>query len=90
MPAYVVPARRGNFIQIQRSIIRISGKINTLLCALFQVVAHENMTEMRREEIYSMLLQMDKLFGSAFKGETPAFSMYGIYDSNRSIIFPVC
>lgn len=47
------------------------------------------MTELRRDEIYSMLLEMDKLFGSTFKGRTPAFSMYGIYDSNESIIFPV-
>lgn len=47
------------------------------------------MTELRQEEIYSMLLEMDKLFGSTFKGRTPAFSMYGIYDSNQSIIFPV-
>ncbi|KAK9295653.1 hypothetical protein QLX08_010079 [Tetragonisca angustula] len=55
---------------------------------LGMVVTHENITDLRREEIYSMLLEMDKLFGSSFKGPTPAFSMYGIYDSNRSIIFP--
>ncbi|XP_017878317.1 transferrin isoform X1 [Ceratina calcarata] len=53
------------------------------------VITHENMTDLRREEIYSMLLEMDKLFGNSFKGETPAFSMYGTYDdSNRSVIFP--
>ncbi|KOX73093.1 Transferrin [Melipona quadrifasciata] len=56
---------------------------------LGMVVTHENITDLRREEIYSMLLEMDKLFGSSFKGPTPVFSMYGIYDSNRSIIFPV-
>ncbi|CAK9808394.1 unnamed protein product [Anthophora quadrimaculata] len=55
---------------------------------LSAVVTHENMTDLRREEIYSMLLEMDKLFGVTFQGETPAFSMYGMYDSNRSIIFP--
>ncbi|KAK1120049.1 hypothetical protein K0M31_012778 [Melipona bicolor] len=55
---------------------------------LGMVVTHENITDLRREEIYSMLLEMDKLFGSSFKGPTPVFSMYGIYDSNRSIIFP--
>ncbi|CAD1475639.1 unnamed protein product, partial [Heterotrigona itama] len=55
---------------------------------LGMIVTHENMTDLRREEIYSMLLEMDKLFGSSFKGPTPAFSMYGMYDSNRSIIFP--
>ncbi|XP_043790725.1 transferrin isoform X3 [Apis laboriosa] len=55
---------------------------------LGMVITNENMTELRRNEIYSMLLEMDKLFGSTFKGRTPAFSMYGIYDSNESIIFP--
>lgn len=54
------------------------------------MITHENITDVRREEIYSMLLEMDKLFGITFKGPTPAFSMYGIYDSNHSIIFPVC
>ncbi|XP_043790727.1 transferrin isoform X5 [Apis laboriosa] len=56
---------------------------------LGMVITNENMTELRRNEIYSMLLEMDKLFGSTFKGRTPAFSMYGIYDSNESIIFPI-
>ncbi|XP_017753884.1 PREDICTED: transferrin isoform X2 [Eufriesea mexicana] len=55
---------------------------------LSSIVIHENMTVLRQEEIYSMLLEMDKLFGSTYKGSTPAFSMYGIYDSNHSIIFP--
>ncbi|XP_071866002.1 transferrin 3 isoform X1 [Bombus fervidus] len=55
---------------------------------LGMVITHENITDVRREEIYSMLLEMDKLFGITFKGPTPAFSMYGIYDSNHSIIFP--
>ncbi|XP_029047625.1 transferrin isoform X1 [Osmia bicornis bicornis] len=55
---------------------------------LSAVIAHENITDLRREEIYTMLLEMDKLFGNTFKGQTPAFSMYGIYDTNHSIIFP--
>lgn len=56
--------------------------------SLSTVVGHENMTDLRREEIYSMLLEMDQLFGQTFKGQTPAFSMYGIYESNHSVIFP--
>lgn len=55
---------------------------------LSAIIAHENITDLRREEINSMLLEMDKLFGHTFKGQTPAFSMYGVYDTNRSIIFP--
>ncbi|KZC12392.1 Transferrin [Dufourea novaeangliae] len=53
------------------------------------VVAHANLTDLRHEEIYSMLLEMDDLFGNTFKGTVPSFSMYGLYDSNHSVIFPV-
>lgn len=53
-----------------------------------QVVAHENLTTTRREEIYSMLLEMDELFGGT-KAKILAFSLYGPFDSNSSIIFPV-
>ncbi|XP_076395168.1 transferrin 3 isoform X3 [Megachile rotundata] len=56
---------------------------------LSAVIANENITDLRQEEIYTMLLEMDKLFGNSFKGQTPAFSMYGMYDSNHSIIFPL-
>ncbi|XP_053977011.1 transferrin isoform X1 [Hylaeus volcanicus] len=55
---------------------------------LSAVVAHENLTSLRREEIYAMLLEMDDLFGVTLKGRIPAFSMYGPYDSNYSVIFP--
>ncbi|XP_076175295.1 transferrin 3 isoform X2 [Ptiloglossa arizonensis] len=55
---------------------------------LSAVVAHENLTDIKYEEIYAMLLEMDELFGVSFKGRIPAFSMYGPYDSNSSVIFP--
>ncbi|XP_076630373.1 transferrin 3 isoform X2 [Colletes latitarsis] len=55
---------------------------------LSTIVAHENMSDLRREEIYTMLLDMDDLFGVGFKGRVPAFSMYGPYDSNYNVIFP--
>ena len=54
---------------------------------LSAVVAHENLTTTRREEIYSMLLEMDELFGGT-KAKILAFSLYGPFDSNSSIIFP--
>ncbi|KMQ96612.1 transferrin isoform x4 [Lasius niger] len=56
---------------------------------LGSIVAHENITDLRRQEIYSMLLEMDKLFGKKFNGQTPAFSLYGPYDGNHDLIFPV-
>lgn len=55
---------------------------------LSMVIVNENTTSIRHEEIYSMLLEMDRLFGPSFKGETPAFSLYDIYDVNHSVIFP--
>ncbi|XP_078033329.1 transferrin 3 isoform X2 [Augochlora pura] len=51
------------------------------------VVAHENLTDIRREEIYAMLLEINDLFGNTYKGEVPTFSMYGPYDSNKNVIF---
>lgn len=51
------------------------------------VVVHENLTEVRREDIYTMLLEMNDLFGIAFKGQVPTFSMYGAYDNNSNVIF---
>ncbi|KAK2584704.1 hypothetical protein KPH14_007038 [Odynerus spinipes] len=56
---------------------------------LAAVVAHENITDLRRTEIYSMLLSMDEFFGASYPGFTPAFSLYGTYDDNRNVIFPV-
>ncbi|EFN78173.1 hypothetical protein EAI_08145, partial [Harpegnathos saltator] len=46
-------------------------------------------TSLRREEIYSMLLEMDSLFGtSRGQMETPVFSLYGPYNNVRDLIFP--
>ncbi|XP_011337868.1 transferrin isoform X2 [Ooceraea biroi] len=53
------------------------------------IVAHENITNLRRQEIYSMLLEMDKLFGKSIDGRAPAFSLYDSYDGNPGVIFPV-
>lgn len=55
---------------------------------LAAIVAHENITNLRRQEIYSMLLSMDHIFGTTFPGFTPIFSLYGTYDENRNVIFP--
>lgn len=55
---------------------------------LGSIVAHENITDLRLNEIYSMLLSMDQLFGTTFPGFTPAFSLYGTYDDGRNVIFP--
>lgn len=36
-----------------------------------------------------MLLSMDQLFGARVGEYTRAFSLYGTYDNNRNVIFPV-
>ncbi|KAL2730813.1 transferrin-like isoform X1 [Vespula squamosa] len=55
---------------------------------LAAVVAHENITDLRHNEIYSMLLSMDQLFGTNTNGYTRAFSLYETYDNHRNVIFP--
>ncbi|XP_072760002.1 transferrin isoform X2 [Anoplolepis gracilipes] len=55
---------------------------------LGSIVSNENITDLRRQEIYSVLFEMDKLFGKKHNGQTPAFLLYGPYNGNRSIIFP--
>ncbi|KAM0730836.1 Transferrin [Formica fusca] len=55
---------------------------------LGSIVSNENITDLRRQEIYSMLLEMDKLFGKNANKQSPAFLLYGPYEGNLSIIFP--
>jgi len=52
-------------------------------------MAHENITNLRRQEIYTMLLEMDKIFGRKFNGQAPTFLLYGPYEDNHGVIFPV-
>lgn len=52
-------------------------------------MAHENITELKRQEIYTMLLEMDKIFGRKFNGQAPTFLLYGPYEDNHGVIFPV-
>ncbi|XP_067210522.1 transferrin isoform X2 [Linepithema humile] len=56
--------------------------------ALGSIVMQKNVTEVRHRDIYSMLVEMDKLFGKHFNGETPAFSLYAPYEGNLGVIFP--
>lgn len=49
----------------------------------------KSVTEIRHRDVYSMLIEMDKLFGKHFNGETPAFSLYGPYEGDLGVIFPV-
>ncbi|XP_011704440.1 PREDICTED: transferrin [Wasmannia auropunctata] len=55
---------------------------------LGSIMAHENITDLRRQEIYTMLLEMDKIFGRKFNGQAPTFLLYGPYEDNHGVIFP--
>ncbi|XP_071653962.1 transferrin isoform X1 [Temnothorax longispinosus] len=55
---------------------------------LGSIIAHENITDLRRQEIYTMLLEMDKIFGRKFNGQAPTFLLYGPYEDNHGVIFP--
>ncbi|XP_018049923.1 PREDICTED: transferrin [Atta colombica] len=56
--------------------------------SLGSIMAHENITNLRRQEIYTMLLEMDKIFGRKFNGQAPTFLLYGPYEDNHGVIFP--
>lgn len=47
------------------------------------------MTELRRNEITGMLMQLNAWFGSKFIGQAPAISLYGLFDTHLGVIFPV-
>ncbi|XP_018392136.1 PREDICTED: transferrin [Cyphomyrmex costatus] len=56
--------------------------------SLGSIMAYENITDLRRQEIYTMLLEMDKIFGRKFNGQAPTFLLYGPYEDNHGVIFP--
>ncbi|KAL0113854.1 hypothetical protein PUN28_011293 [Cardiocondyla obscurior] len=56
--------------------------------SLGSIVSHENITDLRRQEIYTMLVEMDKIFGRKFNGQAPTFLLYGPYEDNHGVIFP--
>ncbi|XP_018340131.1 PREDICTED: transferrin isoform X2 [Trachymyrmex septentrionalis] len=56
--------------------------------SLGSIMAHENITDLRRQEIYTMLLEMDNIFGRKFNGQAPTFLLYGPYEDNHGVIFP--
>ncbi|XP_012287657.1 transferrin isoform X2 [Orussus abietinus] len=59
-----------------------------LACTAFNtVMVHENISETQREELYFMFLEIDLLFGRNYKGQTPAFSLYGKYEEKSNILF---
>lgn len=47
------------------------------------------MTELRKNEIKSLLMQLNAWFGSKFIGQAPAVSLYGLFDTYSDVIFPV-
>ncbi|XP_034952030.1 transferrin-like isoform X2 [Chelonus insularis] len=51
------------------------------------IVVNANMTEIRRDEIRSMLMELNVWFGSKFAGQASALSLYGPFDSHRNVIF---
>ncbi|XP_015598870.1 transferrin [Cephus cinctus] len=73
-----------------RSLCEDGSHFNENFCfltwtTLGSVMVNEEISNLRRDDIYSTLLELDLMFGQTF---IRAFSMYGTYDGNRSIIFP--
>lgn len=56
---------------------------------VFKVVVNEQMSVTRRENIKLLFEELDTWFGTKTIGQTPVISLYGSFDSNDSILFPV-
>ncbi|XP_044594482.1 transferrin [Cotesia glomerata] len=56
--------------------------------SLGSIIVSSNMTELRRNEITGMLMQLNAWFGSKFIGQAPAISLYGFFDTHLGVIFP--
>lgn len=54
-----------------------------------QVLGNKNITQVRKEEIYLMLLSLDRFFGRTYDRETAMFTLYGPYEGQSDVIFPV-
>ncbi|XP_053598322.1 transferrin [Microplitis demolitor] len=56
--------------------------------SLGSIIVNSNMTELRKNEIKSLLMQLNAWFGSKFIGQAPAVSLYGLFDTYSDVIFP--
>ncbi|XP_014221895.2 transferrin-like [Trichogramma pretiosum] len=55
---------------------------------LGSVLGRKNITQVRREEIYQLFLQLDRFFGRTHDRETAMFMMYNTFDGQSDVIFP--
>ena len=55
----------------------------------FQILTRENLSPMRKKEIYLLLLSLDRYFGKNYDRQSAMFSLYGPYDGHTNVVFPV-
>ncbi|OXU29059.1 hypothetical protein TSAR_015174 [Trichomalopsis sarcophagae] len=55
---------------------------------LGSVLGNKNITQVRKEEIYLMLLSLDRFFGRTYDRETAMFTLYGPFEGQSDVIFP--
>ena len=52
-------------------------------------MVHENVSHVREDDIYLMLIDINELFGIQYQDLTPLISMYGSFGGQSNVIFPV-
>ncbi|XP_014208083.1 transferrin-like [Copidosoma floridanum] len=52
------------------------------------VLANKNASNVKKEDIFLMLLALDRFFGKTHDRETPMFSLYGPFEGESDVIFP--
>ncbi|XP_058804849.1 transferrin [Phymastichus coffea] len=55
---------------------------------LGSVLVSSNVTRTREQEIFLMLLSLDRFFGKTLDRETAMFTLYGPYEGQSDVIFP--
>lgn len=54
-----------------------------------QLVIHENVTKARKDDIYYMLLDIDRIFGITYQIISKLITLYGPINGTNGVIFPV-
>lgn len=52
-------------------------------------MVHNNISRVREDDIYLMLMDLNELFGTQYQGWTPLISMYSTFGGESNVIFSV-
>ena len=52
-------------------------------------MVNKNISKTKEEEIYLLLVSLDRFFGKNNDRQTAMFNLYGLYDNQHDVLFPV-